>query len=184
MNITEFVAALITLSSVIMLANGKMSGWILGIIGSLLYGFLFFQQKLYANMFLQLIFITQGVYGIYEWDKEKETDFSSKKLDFILFLNLLFAVSGICIVLLLSLSLYGENTVLDLTLSMFSILAMLMMAKKYVQSWFVWIGVDIGYLYLFFSTNMFISAILYFILLIMCINGYIKWSKNVKKIKY
>jgi hypothetical protein len=48
MNTTEWVAALTTLSSVIMLSKGKIAGWILGILGSFFYVTIFFEQNLFA----------------------------------------------------------------------------------------------------------------------------------------
>ena len=182
MNTTEFVAALATLSSVIMFTRGSSSGWVLGIIGSLLYCFVFVEQKLYANLILQFIFIAQGLYGIHKWDKDlkEEKNFSSQKLDLITFLALTFSTLGFSIIVGFPLSLLFnlKTSILDVVLSIFSILAMIMMAKKYVQSWFIWMAIDIGYIYLFIKTDMPISAVLYFFLLLFCISGYIKWNKS------
>lgn len=178
MNIIEWIAALVTLSSVLMLAKGKSSGWILGIIGSILYGILFLEQKLYANFILQIFFIAQNFYGIYSWhqDIKNDTPFSVKKLDYVLFLTLLFGTLALSAILFMGFYSY-DNMFLDISITLFSILAMFMMAKKYIQAWFIWMAIDIGYICLFLSSNMFISTILYCCLFLICINGYIKWKK-------
>ncbi len=182
MNTTEFVAALATLSSVIMLTRGSSSGWVLGVIGSLLYCVVFFEQKLYANLFLQLIFVIQGLYGVHKWDKDlkEEKNVSGKKLDFITFSVLIFLTLGFSVIIGFPLSLLFDlkNSILDIILSIFSILATIMMTQKYVQSWFMWMIIDIGYIYLFIKTDMPISAVLYFFLFLFCISGYAKWNKS------
>jgi nicotinamide mononucleotide transporter len=132
MNTTEWVAALTTLSSVIMLSKGKIAGWILGILGSFFYVTIFFEQNLFANLLLQIVFIVQGFYGIYEWKKDikKDENFLSKNLNSDILVAFLFYTISFSLIICLSFSLYKINEILDITLSIFSILAMILMAKN------------------------------------------------------
>ncbi len=182
MNLIEWLAVLATILSVILLSRGKILGWTLGIVGCALYACIFIEQKLYANFILQLFFIIQGVYGLCEWNKNKSKDssFSSTKIDTMGMLAIvtLTLVTSILINCMMFSFLTGENTLLDILLSAFSIVAMTMMIKKVVQAWFVWMLVDIGYIYLFLSIGLWVSAGLYLLLFLICIHGYINWKKT------
>lgn len=182
MNIVEWIAALTTIMSVFLLSRAKRSGWIFGIVACLIYGFVFIEQKLYANAILQLVFIGQGIHGIISWKKEIQNsfDFSSKKLDVISIVGLvaLTLAFGIIISATLSLLEINKDSLLDVALSLCSVLAMTLMAKRVIQSWFVWMAVDIGYVCLFIYVGMWVSATLYLLLFFMCVDGYRQWNKK------
>jgi nicotinamide mononucleotide transporter len=187
MNKIEWLAAITTILSVLLLAKGKSSGWLTGVIGGVLYGWIFIEEKLYANFILQIVFIVQGLYGMLKWNKEipKDIKFTSKKLDYTSLILYTSLTLSLCIVLKFFTNsiIQNDNAFLDISLSIFSILALIMMAKRYFQSWFLWMMIDIGYIYLFVSTNMWISAILYIILFVICIDGYIEWRKKEFKVE-
>jgi nicotinamide mononucleotide transporter len=188
MNVLEWVAAIASISSVLLLAKGKSYGWILGIVGSVLYGLVFFEQKLYANTILQVIFVIQGFYGMSEWNKSilKKESFSSKKLDFISLIALISLTLALAVIIssIMSMTTSNSSPLLDTTLSICSILALAMMARRFIQSWFIWMMIDVGYVYLFLSTKMWVSAGLYFLLLLICIKGYFEWNKKEVEIEH
>ena len=182
----EWIAAIATILSVIFLSEGKLNGWIIGLAGSLIYGWIFIQQKLYANAVIQLIFLTQGFVGIYEWSEwgkqKKDAKFSSKKLDS----HSIIKIIALTLFLAFSLSFImiyftdNKSPMLDTILSVFSITALMLMVKKIVQAWLFWIVIDLGYIYLFLSIGLWVSAGLYLLLLFLCIEGYFKWKKKNK----
>lgn len=183
----EWIAVIATILSVFLLAEGKSSGWIFGIIGCLLYGIVFYQQKLYANLIIQIIFIVQGFYGISKWNQEapNENEFKSKSLEpsyIFLITMILISVSALISCLVYSFT-EDITTILDITLSIFSIGAFTLMTKRIIQAWFYWFAIDIGYIILFVSLDMLLSAILYSILLVLCINGYIQWKNKILETK-
>lgn len=187
MSTTEWIAVLATILSVIMITLGKTSGWIFGIIGNLLYGLIFVEQKLYANFIIQIVFILQGFYGVFEW-KRKTIDtkpFLSKKIDSTSLFIITFLTLGLSISISLVMFIFtdNKNPILDTTLSICSIVAVTLMIKKIIQSWFMWMFIDIGYIYLFISIGLWVSAVLYCLLFILCINGYIQWNKKIKFLK-
>jgi nicotinamide riboside transporter PnuC len=74
----------------------------------------------------------QGFYGIYEWKKDikKDENFLSKNLNSDILVAFLFYTISFSLIICLSFSLYKINEILDITLSIFSILAMILMAKN------------------------------------------------------
>src|SRR2546423_10233425 len=65
--IVEAAAVVLTLLSVIFQIYENIWGWPTTIAGAALYAVLFFHERLYADMGLQGIYITLGIYGWYEW---------------------------------------------------------------------------------------------------------------------
>lgn len=186
MNITEWMAVLATIASVFMLARGKSSGWIFGIIGCVLYSFVFIEQKLYANVIIQIIFIAQGLYGIFEWRKKAPDNkpFSSKTLKNSILFETIFLTIQYSFIISLFMYYYtdNQNPFLDTTLSVCSVVAFSLMIKRVIQAWFFWMVIDIGYIFLFCSIGLWISAGLYVLLFFLCIDGYNKWNR--KEIEY
>jgi len=182
MNILEWIAVLFTMASVIMLGKGSIFGWAYGIVGCILYGIVFVEQKLFANAIIQIVFVLQGFYGLYQWDKKQEKEFVSIKFDSTSLLLIFSSTLGIA--LMLSVFLYsfmsGESPFMDTILSMCSLCAMVMIIKRIVHAWFFWMAIDIGYVFLFLKSDMYVSAGLYLILILLCIKNYIQWNKKTE----
>ena len=181
MNVIEWVATLAILSSVILLAKGKASGWIMSIIGCALYSYLFIEKDLYANFAIQIFFILQGAYGLFVWNKQIEANkkFQCKKLEFLSFILLMSVTISVSIGLSSAISMLTDDKLsfIDSVLSISSLIATFGIAKRYIQTWFLWMIIDIGYIWMFLNAEMYLSALLYFILLLICVNAYFKWNK-------
>lgn len=174
----ETMAALATILSVIMLAFRNELGWFASISGCILYGIVFLEQKLYANAILQLVFIGQSIYGILQWEKKTNSEF--KVLDFPSLFVILLVTTGVCLITSVFVSNFvtSQYVMIDVFLSSLSVVALILLAKKIAQAWFMWMLIDIGYIYLFIKTNMWPSAFLYCLLFLICIVGYFKWKKH------
>jgi nicotinamide mononucleotide transporter len=46
---------------------------------------------------------------------------------------------------------------------------------KRLETWFVWIAVDIIYVPLYFSRDLNLTALVYIVFLLLCIQGYRQW---------
>ena len=60
-----------------------------------------------------------------------------------------------------------------------SIVGMYMLARKYVEQWFVWMIVDIASSALYLYKGLYFTAVLYFVYAIIAIFGYRKWKKMI-----
>lgn len=182
MNTLEWIAVFFTMASVIMLGKGSILGWIFGIIGCVLYSIIFVEQQLFINAFIQIIFVLQGLDGIYKWNKKQEKEFVSIKFDSISLLLIFSSTLGI--VIMLSVFIYsfmpGESPFMDTILSLCSLCAMIMIIKRMTHAWFFWMAIDIGYVFLFLKSDMYVSAGLYLVLILLCIKNYIQWNKKTE----
>jgi nicotinamide mononucleotide transporter len=67
-------------------------------------------------------------------------------------------------------------------ITLISLLATYYLTKKYLESWMLWITVDVLSVLLLLGRELYISAILYFILLILATSGLLLWRKNLKTV--
>ena len=61
-----------------------------------------------------------------------------------------------------------------------SIVGMWMLARKYIEQWWVWIVVDIVSSGLYIYKELYFTAVLYLLYAIIAIFGYFKWKKMMQ----
>jgi len=70
---------------------------------------------------------------------------------------------------------------IDSLVATFSLYANYFLMKRKIENWWIWIFVNCVYVGLFIFKGLFISAGLYFILLILAIKGLKEWHKIMAK---
>ena len=180
MIITETLAVLFTLISVYLTIKSNILCWLFGIIGIILYLFIFFKSNLYMQSALQIIFLIQSIFGWYYWDLNKEEIYkfiSGRAL----------VIDIIVSIILISISTFfisknnknvDPQPLLDSITTVLSILATWYMARKVIYHWIIWIIVDIFSIILFLSQHLYYSVGLYILLMFMCVNGMISWVRK------
>jgi Nicotinamide mononucleotide transporter len=58
-----------------------------------------------------------------------------------------------------------------------------MVAKKIIENWIYWFVIDSISIYLFYSRELYLTSILFFIYLIIIIFGYKSWNRKLKENK-
>ena len=61
-----------------------------------------------------------------------------------------------------------------------SIIGTLLLAFKKIDNWYYWIAADVLYIYLFYSQELYWSAGIYFVFLLLAISGLKTWKKDIK----
>lgn len=185
MSIFEIIAVTSTLLCVYLTAKQKILAWPVGIVGVIAFLIIFLQQGLYAMVGLQLIFLMQGIYGWYNWARgkgDKELPVTKVSRDtFIFHISVVISLSFIFGYLLDNTT---ESSVpyLDAGSSFLSLLANWYLTKKILQSWYIWIFVNILLFTLFMLQELYLSALMEIILWGMAINGLILWKRNIKEV--
>lgn len=169
----ELIGFISTLLCVYYTVGEKIISWPIGIIGCMSYLILFYEHNLFGEMSLQIFFIFQSLIGWYNWGTKKHslvvTRISNTLFMFHIIITLLITY---CVVIWFNLNF------LDIFTSIASILATYYLTKKILQNWILWIVIDLLLVFLLCYKDLYISALLYSILFIMAINGYLKWSKT------
>lgn len=184
-NWLENLGILSTLICVYLNTKQNIWGWPWAILASAVYGLVYFKAKLYSDMELQIIFIVISAYGWWQWlygggakNNLPVTNTPRKYYIWLLAIILIFAwLSGY----LHSKFTDASLPFADSLLTAISLVAQWLMARKYVENWVLWIGANIGYIFMYFTKGLNGTSVLYIILLALAIMGYADWRKSMKK---
>jgi nicotinamide mononucleotide transporter len=154
--------------------------WPFTIVASALYAWLFFVNKLYGDGALQFVFIASAFYGWWQWLYGKRMDASPLLPQYLQRKTwLLLALSWLILWLLIGgfLKKFTDTDVpwWDAFPTAGSLVATYLLAKKYVENWPIWIGVNAVGAALFAYKNLTLTAILYGLFLVMAIAGWREW---------
>jgi nicotinamide mononucleotide transporter len=171
----EVIAVISTLICVYLTSKNDWLCWPVGIVGILSYFMIFRINGDISNMLLQLLFLSQSFLGWYNWRTENYniTDLSPMK-------RLLSGLLTLVIILILfSINVkFGGNFIyIDSITAGLSIMAIYLTSIKKIEAWIYWIVADILYLILFYQNKLYLSLILYLILLNLAFWGYKNWKK-------
>jgi nicotinamide mononucleotide transporter len=178
----DFLAAFLTLLCVILLMRKNVLGWPMAILASIYYFLVFYEVDLYGQMSLQIIYIAQSFYGWHLWKKDVGDDLKIRKINFneIRYGTLFIFAFGIIFFLLVN-PVEPIIGAFDAVITGLALLANYLLAKKVIQSWYLWAFVDLLSVMLFLAHGLYWSVMLYIILMVIASNTYISWSKDYGK---
>ena len=170
----ETVAVITSAWSVWLLARNHVLGWWVGLIGTALYGIVFYQATLYAEVGLQAFYFITSLQAIYLWMRggqnqtEKPVEHVSRKG---MILSALVAIASVIALRSLLIALQGAAPFWDALTTIMSLVAHLYLMGRFVESWYIWIAVDVIYVPLYASRNLYLTSILYAIFGVMAWSG-------------
>jgi len=174
----ETFAVIFTLISVWLTRKQNIWCWMTGIIGTGCFYFIFKADNSVANMYLQILIIIQGMYGWIRWGKDDKRSIELSD-------NITLAIE-FSITMFIGVFLYGLLSVLELNLSFLdlstttiTIMAIILIAHKKLQSWVYWMVADILYIIYFIYFGHWLSVILFSLLFINALFAFNEWRKNI-----
>ena len=177
MNIIEIIAVVFSLVSVILTTKNKIWCWPIGIIGSIFYGILFYQNQIWGNMIIQSFFIIQSVFGWINWSKPQKYPISwISKHNRVPILCLI--GTSVVVLYCFLISTGDKMPALDSITTSLSLVAMILMAYRKIDSWLCWIIADFIFVWLFLSSQLYLSSFIYFIFLVNAFFGLVNWNKS------
>lgn len=186
-NKIELLGAILGILYIFFSIRQNILTWPTGLLTSALYILVFFQNKFYADMGLQVYYVLISIYGWYYWIKGKKDKNSNSVPVRWVNKTLWLKLTGITIVLyfaiLVVLLKFTDSDVpyMDSFTTALSITATWMLAKKYIEHWLIWIFVDLFSSGLYIYKNLWPTVILFLIYTIMAYLGFIEWKKDIKQ---
>lgn len=154
--------------------------WVVNIVAVFLYVIIFYQVNLYADASLQAVFMVMQLYGWYSWSKKDvdayaviETTYMPRKT--LAYSVVIGVVFGIVLGWGFATWTQAELPWLDSMLASFSLVASYWAAKKYIETWGLWCVVDAIYVGMFIHKSLYVTALLYFIFILLALNGWRMW---------
>lgn len=179
----ELIAASLGALSVYLMTQQKPAAWPIGLLMVLLYIWIFYDARLYSEMLLQVVYVVLQIYGWWQWlhggSKHQGRTISSLNISSIS-LGLLIGAT-ITLLLGFAMSQYTNANLpwLDAALTGFSLVGQYWMAQKRLQCWLLWIVVDIIYVGMFITAELYLTAILYAAFTALAVYGWREWRSNL-----
>ena len=185
----ELIGTLFGFISVYFASRANILTWGTGIVNELFLFIMFFQIQLYADMFLQVFFFAVTLYGWYNWKKQPKqnsitsTDFKAKLwIASIIIIGIFvtgFLFRNIHLYLPRYFKIEAAYPYADSFVMILSVVATVLLARKKIETWYLWIIVDVVCVFLFFKKGVVFLALEYLVFLGMAVNGLFNWKKQL-----
>lgn len=154
-----------------------------GILNSLILGVVFFQQRLFADASLQIVFIVLAALGWWNWLAHRHARESSPV--FVSSLGEQALLGGIAAVVTVALWRVltwanGAAPPLDALITALSLCAQWQLNRRQLSSWYWWIAVNLISIPLYWSRGLPLIAALYVVFLLICFRGAAHWRALVR----
>lgn len=183
--IIEFSAAILTLLCVWLLSEKNTYGWPIGIIAAVLFFIVFLKADLLFQTLLQVVYVIQSVYGWWIWNKETDNDdLKLAEIDTTTFITDILLALGLTLSTLPYFEVVTLTTFLDVLTTLLALLATYYLSNKIVQSWYLWVIVNLLLICLCVVNSLWWTLGLEIILLTIAFNTSLEWSLILTRQKY
>lgn len=146
-----------------------------------LYAHVFFEAKLYSDALLQFFFFVVNIYGWWAWSR------ASARTGAIVVERMtgharLGWAAGVAVAIIVWASLIERYTDAalpwwDASVAIMSVAAQLMQSRRQIESWMVWIAVDMLSIGLYAAKGLWLTLALYAIFLVLAVWGLLDWRR-------
>lgn len=183
MNLLEAIAAALGVVNVILVVRRSLWNYPFGLAMVSLYFFVFVDAKLYSDALLQCFFFAVQIYGWRAWARAERSEDQGVAVGWLTGSQRLRWAAVIALCALAWSSAMATLTdaaapFADGTLAIVSVGAQLLQSLRRVESWWLWITVDLIAIPLFFSRGLIITAALYALFLLLAIGGLREWRRK------
>jgi len=177
----EALAAALVVVNVALVAGRSVWNYPVALAAVAIYAWVFVGARLYSDALLQGFFFAANLYGWANWARSRATagEVVVERLD--ARTRLLWLVGSIvaCLVWGALMHRYTDASYpwWDGGIAIASVAAQLMQARRAIESWWVWIAVDIASIPLYAAKGLWVTAALYCVLLVLAAWGLIDWRR-------
>ncbi|MCG3460440.1 nicotinamide riboside transporter PnuC [Xenorhabdus bovienii] len=205
----EAVGTIAGLLCIWLASQEKIINYLFGLINVSLFAVIFFQIQLYASLLLQIFFFAANIYGWYAWSRVNEQKQMELKIRWLnpkqtitvaavsifAILVMMFNIDQIfgymAKIAALVLQGMGFNITMpalepdafpfwDSVMTVLSIVAMVLMTRKHVENWLVWVIINVISVVIYFHQGVLAMSLQYIILTGIALNGARLWIKAAK----
>ena len=160
--------------------------WVASVVMPAIYLVIYYQAGLYADFGINIYYLVIAVYGWAAWrygfsigrgSKGRELPISHTPAR--LWLPLAGVTSIVFVAIAWMLINLTDSSVpyADAFTTALSVVGMWMLARKYIEQWWVWLVVDVASVALYIYKDLHFTAALYALYAVVAIFGYLKWKK-------
>ncbi len=178
----ELISFILSIITVALNIRQLHWAWLFSILSSGLYAVVFLDARLYGDMGLQFVFILTSIWGWHLWlwgDRDHNSLRVSRLTKKSVMISVLAWLAGFAL-LAWFLKTYTDTDVpnADAFLTAGSLLGQVLLSRKKMENWLVWIIVDVLYVWLYLYKGLMLTAGLYAVFVALAIIGWRAWSKS------
>jgi len=181
----EWVAAGLGVINVALVVRRSVWNYPFGILMVSLYFFVFFQTRLYSDALLQVFFLIVNLYGWRSWLRARSATGEVPVATLGWWERLFWVVGTASFSLIWGLGMArftdAAAPLLDAAIAGTSVAAQLLMARRRIENWVLWILVDVAAIGLYASRGLEPTAWLYGLFLLLSIAGLIDWHRALRR---
>lgn len=181
----EIAAVICGFINVVLIIRRSMWNYPFGLVMVALYGWIFFEVRLYSDTLLQVFFFVVQLFGIVWWIQGKDVNgelivrrLSFKQYSFT-------AAAAIAGTLLLGGAMARWTDAAlpypDAAITSMSVLAQVLLARRFIENWILWISVDVLAIGVYLAKDLHPTAVLYGIFLLLAITGLLDWKRVLNR---
>jgi nicotinamide mononucleotide transporter len=184
----EFIGTLAGLLAVALAARNKIINWPIGLVNVTCFFLIFYEVRLYSDMFLQVYFFATGLYGWWYWHRHDPRHQAIRRLSARQRWQLAASIAvgtavlgyGIAHVHEVWPRVFPEPAAfpyVDTFIAVASVAGNWLLARRVIENWMLWIAVDVIATVLYFIKGIKFISLEYFIFLLIAIGGLLAWRK-------
>jgi nicotinamide mononucleotide transporter len=182
MSIEEIIGVAFSLWAVYLTVRRNIWCWPLGIIGVVASAIVFYKSKLYSDMWLQVFFIVTGFQGWYYW-LHGGRDRAELPITRLTKQQIALLIPGTAVAVALVGAFFSRFTdahlpYWDATASGMSVVAQILLMRKKLENWHLWIIVDVLYVYIYYRKELYLFTGLYAVFIVLAVGGLMAWLKE------
>ena len=161
--------------------------WIASIIMPAIYIFVYYDAGLYADCGINVYYLGAALYGWAVWRYGAKGNEQAEYPITHIPTRHIAGASAVCAVALVAIAWllmrYTDSNVpwCDAFTTALSIIGMWMLARKYLEQWWVWMVVDVVCVGLYIYKGLYFTATLYALYAVVAVMGWANWKRLMKK---
>ena len=181
----ELLGAVIGLTYVFLEYRASWWLWIAGMVMSLFYIYIFAKVNCYAWAFTYLYYLCANIYGIVVWKKNSaensDSGISNLPKKYYAILASIICLSSVVIFFILKRYTDTQIPVSEAFSTALSVVGMWLLAKKYLQHWYMWLVVNAIYAIANLWLGLYFSSLLFAVYFVVSALGLVRWRKLAGK---
>jgi nicotinamide mononucleotide transporter len=184
MELIEALAVLTGIAGVWLTVRQRVWCWPVGLVSVTLFAVVFFDARLYGSAALQSVYAALSLYGWYTWrhpaDGSGELRVTRTPARWWPVLALAGVAGAVAFGVVLRDRTDAALPLVDGATTAFSLVAQWMTTRKWIETWILWIGVDVVYVGMYASQGLYATTGLYVVFLVLALVGYRAWRRSMR----
>jgi nicotinamide mononucleotide transporter len=189
-HLVELAAFAITALGIWLTTKRLLICWPVILLADFLYLVVFYRSGLFSDALLQVFFVAFTIYGWWHWWRGVRQEGTVRVVPLGLQACIVALVAGAIGSLLLGLVMLRLGSILHITVALphldaaltsYSLVASWWGARKHIANWWLWIVVDLVYIGEYIYKDLWLTAVLYAILVGLAILGLRDWRRAAEK---